>query len=81
MIYPQIPFNEWADRYQISLDAIPCPTCGIFLELIKPVALNGYRGLEAEICLKCNKVSGMVRLVPVSKEKLELWESLRPLKP
>ena len=74
--------EEWARRYKIRLDPIPCIDCKTPLRLTKPLAMKGYRGLGTEDCPKCNgrakPGSGAFRVVPFSEEKLVFWESLRP---
>lgn len=78
MLYPQVPLDEWAARYQIRTEGVPCPCCGEMLSLSKPIAMKGYRGIEAEICLSCGEDTGVFRVVPVDKDAIDLWESLRP---
>ena len=71
MLYPKIPYNEWAERYNISTKCVNC-ACGYLLKLNKPIALKGYRGLEAEVCPACHEISGIMRLVPVDEDTVSL---------
>lgn len=77
-LFPQIELELWSKRYQIRLNPVPCPDCKHLLELVKPVAIKGYRGLQAETCKNCELDSGIVRFVPVDRDKIELWESIKP---
>ena len=48
IVYPITDPQEWAKRYNISTDQIPCENCGKLLDLTKPFAAGSWRGLESE---------------------------------
>lgn len=77
MIYPPVDAKKWAKDHQIIIEKEKCPKCNYDVFLRRPIALNGYRGMEAEVCEKCGYDSKIFVVVPVSKEKIELWDTLR----
>lgn len=77
MISPVTDVEKWSRLYKIQTKALPCPCCKAPLELTKPIAFDGYRGLSSEVCVSCGVDSELVRVVPVDRKKLEMWESLR----
>lgn len=48
IIYPIIPAEVWAKRYQLSIDPAPCVNCGKLLHPTKPFATGRWRGLASE---------------------------------
>jgi len=78
MLIPVTSTPEWVKKYGIQDKGLECPKCSHSLNLTKPIAIKGYRGLAAEPCEQCGEDSEIVRLVPVDPKKIELWESLRP---
>jgi len=48
IIYPVVPAEEWAARYDISLEPRPCKNCGTLMYPVAPFATGGWRGLKSE---------------------------------
>lgn len=78
MLYPQVPAHSWAQQHRIRTKGVPCPCCEYMLVFDRPLAMKGYRGLEASPCGGCGADTGVFRVVPVDRDRIELWESLRP---
>ena len=77
MIYPQEDFKKWASMYKIDMTPIICFDCRSSIELNVPIALKDYRGL-AGYC-ECSGVKlEFCRVVPISEDKIKLWEGFRP---
>lgn len=76
MISPVVDYENWALVHGIILRPIPCHTCGKEFIPKVPMALKGYRGLMVEDH-GCEGNMPFV-VVPVGKEELEIWESMRP---
>jgi len=73
---PIVDIKEWAKRYDIDLEKVECPTCGDKFEFDVPIAIPGYRGVTMS-----DHGCGLTmpaRFVPISKEKIDFWELLRP---
>lgn len=48
MIKPMESPEQWAKRYSLSMDTIPCKKCGVQQVLSVPFAYKKWRGLQAE---------------------------------
>lgn len=76
MFESNTPVEEWAERYQISLEPIECNECKAPLEFSTPLVFKNYRGLATLPCNKCGHSQGAFRAVPIGKEKEGLWKTL-----
>lgn len=76
MLYPKVNLEEWIKTYELRTDPVPCPKCQHPLELNIPIAMKGYRGIEASPCRACREDTGVFRVVPVGKDEVAAWMSL-----
>lgn len=81
MIYPDIDLEIWCRKHGILTDPESCTKCSEQIKMTKPIAIKDYRGVQAQPCDRCGHDSQIARFVPVTIEKLELWELLSPALP
>lgn len=76
MITPVEPIEVWAKRYDIELEENECPKCKKMFSPTVPIAFDDYRGVMWDDH-GCGPKFTRTTVVPVSKEKIELWENFR----
>lgn len=80
MIFLEENAKQFAEKHKILIDEVQCPKCSYPLNFDKPFIIKHYRGLQVSACSNCGFDSEIFRVVPVSTEKLEIFNHLKELK-
>ena len=62
IMYPQVDPSEWSKLHRVKIKNNKCRHCGKRRTANIPVALNGWRGFQAEIC--CTAGHRLMVVVP-----------------
>lgn len=72
MIYPDVDLKSWCERYGLEIKRRACLHCGQVFETTVPVAVKGYRGLQAPLHECGEKYVGSI-FVPVGRKEIKFW--------
>ena len=76
MLYPQVEFQTWSERYRIEVKTHACLKCKKEFSTTIPIAIRGYRGLQAPVH-ECGIRYAFKTLVPVDRKEKEFWIGIR----
>lgn len=75
-MYPKTNHEDWAKMYGLYIKSRACQKCKKVFETTVPVAIKGYRGLQAPLH-ECGIKYIHSIFVPVEKEEIKFWMDLK----
>jgi hypothetical protein len=76
LLYPDVDTQEWAAIYGLKIKSRECANCKKIFETTRPVAIKGYRGLQAAPH-ECGSKYAYSTFAPVNKSETEFWMGVK----
>lgn len=77
MIYPDVPLEEWLDRYpELCVVERQCEGCGRLMRASTPFIMKGYVGIESGDCSCKKNYSRCSCRITITNEEHTRWVNL-----